>query len=219
MMKDEDPKYKIFSRDVSDRLVRAWVADAAGNGFHPFSFSVTAVDGVVGVNEKSSALVLRSGIKIAVALPYEELEEKIYAPDFREPILDLCPVTGEAAREVIAPDLARKINAEAAPESLKITAFLRKEQSMEFVACSFSETDITGVNPFKTSKSICGETLTIRFNAAVTMGPFGTGSANLDMPHDDFIQWLSYAKTNRHKTLDLCKLFADNPKKYGINLG
>jgi len=43
---------------------------------------------------------LRSGAEIPVALPYEELEQKIYEREFRTdgPVLDLRNVTGEAAK-------------------------------------------------------------------------------------------------------------------------
>jgi hypothetical protein len=50
-----------------------------------------------------SAIVLLSGIKIPVAVSYEDLEQKIYTPSFRTvgPVLDLRDVTGEVAKPKI----------------------------------------------------------------------------------------------------------------------
>jgi len=81
-----------------ERRIRAMVAD--GNVFLPKTFPESELEGVMGLADNKSALVLRSGAAIPVALPYEELEQKIYERDFRTdgPVLDLRDVTGEAAR-------------------------------------------------------------------------------------------------------------------------
>jgi hypothetical protein len=73
---------------------------ADNNVFLPKTFPENEVEGVMGLADGKSALVLHSGVKIPVALPYEELEQKIYSPSFRTdgPLLDLRDVTGEAAK-------------------------------------------------------------------------------------------------------------------------
>ena len=89
---------KELSRGHGDRLIRALIAE--GKGFNATTFSESEVERVMEIDEDRSALVLRSGGKIPVALSYEQLEQKIYAPDFRTdgPVLDLRDVTGDAAK-------------------------------------------------------------------------------------------------------------------------
>jgi hypothetical protein len=84
-----------------DRLIRVSLPAEGGNGFCSFTFPETEAVGVMSSNQQDrSALVLRSGMKIPVALKYEDLEQKIYLPNFRTdgPVLDLRNVTGEAAK-------------------------------------------------------------------------------------------------------------------------
>ena len=83
-----------------DRLIRALMAEDKGSGFYAMTFPETEVQGVAQVGQDRSALVLRSGVKIPVALSYEDLEQKIFTPNFRtyDGVLDLRDVTGEAAR-------------------------------------------------------------------------------------------------------------------------
>ena len=89
---------KEFSSSHGDRLIRAMVAD--GGVFLPKTFPEAEVEGVMGLSHDKSALVLHSGVKIPVALSYEQLEQKIYERDFRTdgPVLELRNVTGEAAK-------------------------------------------------------------------------------------------------------------------------
>jgi len=104
---------KEFSSSHGDRLIRVLIAE--GKGFDPTTFSETEVERVMGIGEDRSALVLRSGVKIPVALSYEQLEQKIYERDFRTdgPVLDLRDVTGEAAKPKAA-------NANEAPAEPKV---------------------------------------------------------------------------------------------------
>jgi hypothetical protein len=92
------PTVKNLSSREGDRLIRALIAE--GKGFYPTTFSETEVERVMGIGEDRSFLVLRSGVKIPVALSYEQLEQKIYQPDFKNDgtVLDLRAVTGEAAK-------------------------------------------------------------------------------------------------------------------------
>jgi hypothetical protein len=200
-MNEFSPKGRIFSRDAGDRLVRAWVLDEDGVTFHPFSFPAAAVDGVMGLGEKRSALVLRSGMKIPVALSYEELEKKIYTSDFREPLLDLRDVTGKAADTL----------------QLKIRAFLRQADSNNVVTYDFPEVSVVSIEAIETSRSKSGKAVRISFNAAAKNYPFGDKSAILDMPYDDYTVFLAAAKEQGLDTLNLCKPFKDNPQKFGLS--
>jgi len=87
-----------FSSSHGERRIRVLITE--GNGFNPTTFPETEIERVMGIDEDRSALVLRSGANILVALPYEELEQKIYERDFRTagPVRDLRDVTGEAAK-------------------------------------------------------------------------------------------------------------------------
>jgi hypothetical protein len=99
-MAQPSPIAKELSSGHGDRLIRVLAADQKGNGFHPLTFPETEIQGVAGTGKELSALVLRTGIEIPVALSYEQLEQKIYQPDFKNDgtVLDLRNVTGEAAK-------------------------------------------------------------------------------------------------------------------------
>jgi len=91
---------KDFSSSRGDRLIRVLIANPKSKGFSATTFAETEVERVMEMGEDCSALVLRSGAEIPVALSYEQLEQKIYQPDFKNdgPVLDLRAVTGEAAK-------------------------------------------------------------------------------------------------------------------------
>ena len=115
-MTQQSPIVKeLSSSSHSDRLIRVRVAGKKADSFSSFTFSDTEVSGLMDSGEKGSALVLRSGVEIPVALPYEQLEQKIYQPDFRTdgPVLDLRDVTGEAAKPKAA-------NGNESPAEMKI---------------------------------------------------------------------------------------------------
>jgi hypothetical protein len=91
---------KEFSSSRGDRLIRVLIPTPKGNDFHASTFPESEVQSVDDIGQDRSALILRSGAEIPVALPYEQLEQKIYQPDFKndDPVLDLRNVTGEAAK-------------------------------------------------------------------------------------------------------------------------
>ena len=94
-------KLREISSNIGDRLIRVMAADPKGSGFHASTFPESEIQSVDDLREDRSALVLHSGAVIPVALPYEELEQKVYSPNVRtddSPVLDLRAVTGEAAR-------------------------------------------------------------------------------------------------------------------------
>ena len=91
---------KELSNGHGDRLIRVLAAKQEGGGFHARTYPEGEIQGVAEMGQARSALVLRSGIEIPVALSYEQLERKIYEPEFRNdgPVLDLRDVTTEAAK-------------------------------------------------------------------------------------------------------------------------
>jgi len=91
---------KELSSSHGERLIRVLIANPKSKGYNPATFPETEIEHVVGIDDDRSALVLRSGAEIPVALSYEQLEQKIYQPDFKndDPVLDLRNVTGEAAK-------------------------------------------------------------------------------------------------------------------------
>lgn len=101
---------ELFS-GLAERLIRVLVTDNKHNGFSSLTFPDTEVSGVMERGEKASALLLRSGVEIPVAIPYEELEQRIYRPNFRTDgsILDLRDVTGEVANDTAEPKIGDKM--------------------------------------------------------------------------------------------------------------
>jgi hypothetical protein len=91
---------KELSGGPGDRLIRVSVPTPKGNDFHASTFLEGEVQSVDDLGQDRSALVLRSGVQIPVALSYQELEQKIYQRDFRTDghVLDLRDVTGEATK-------------------------------------------------------------------------------------------------------------------------
>ena len=91
---------KELSGSHGDRLIRVLIPTPKGKDFHASTFPESEVQSVDDIGQDRSALILRSGAVIPVAIPYEQLEQKIYQPDFKndDPVLDLRNVTGEAAK-------------------------------------------------------------------------------------------------------------------------
>jgi len=111
----QSPITKELSSSHGERRIRVLIANQKSKGFNATTFPETEVERVMEIGEDRSALVLRSGAEIPVALSYEQLEQKIYERDFRtdSPVLDLREVTGEAAKPKAA-------NANEAPAEPKV---------------------------------------------------------------------------------------------------
>jgi hypothetical protein len=111
-------------RAQSGRIVRAMVADGKGGGFHPLTFPEDEIRGVEWLDERRSALLLRSGGQIAVALPLDQLERKIYTSDpLRDDgVIDLRDLTGAAA---VAHPVVKVAPAPAKPVPAKVGAEVR----------------------------------------------------------------------------------------------
>jgi hypothetical protein len=91
---------KELSSSHGDRLTRVLAANPKGNDFHASTFLENEIQSVDDMGQDRSALVLRSGALIPVALSYDDLEQKIYSPNIRADgsVLDLRDVTEEAAK-------------------------------------------------------------------------------------------------------------------------
>lgn len=112
---------KELSSGHADRLIRVLIPHPTCGDFYASTFHESEIRSVDAMGHDRSALVLRSGIAIPVALPYEELETKIYQPDLKNdgPVLDLRGVTGDAAKPKAA-------NAKEAPAEPKILRHSRE---------------------------------------------------------------------------------------------
>ena len=120
-MTQQNPIPNELSSGRGDRLIRVLVLNQKGNGFTPTTFSETEVERVIGIGKDHSALVLRSGVEIPVALPYEQLEQTFYQPDFKHdgPVLDLRDVTREELKTLGEKMLDGTIYAGMSPETHK----------------------------------------------------------------------------------------------------
>jgi hypothetical protein len=108
---------KALSSGHGDRRIRVLAANPRGNGFRPLTFLESDVLCVAGIGEYRSALILRSDLEIPIAVSYEQLEQKLYEPDFRndDPVLDLRAVSGEAPLPKAPANANRPIGDHAAP--------------------------------------------------------------------------------------------------------
>jgi len=90
---------KELSSGHGERRIRVLAASPKSSDFHTSTFLESEIQSIDDMGQDLSALVLRSGAVIPVALPYERLEQKIYEPDFRRngPVLDLRDVPGPPA--------------------------------------------------------------------------------------------------------------------------
>lgn len=221
-MADIGKGHSIYTYDPAALRVDAMAAEKNNAGvFHPVSFRTTAIEYVMEIKDGVSAMVLYSGVTIPVALPFEKLKQMIYEPNIRDGmVVDLMKVTGTAVKDVLAPKLAEKFNQQGPglKTALKIKAYLRANAENRFVEFSFYETDIASLTPETGTRSKTKKSVSIKFNTAVKKGPFGS-EALLDMPHEDYLLYVSSAKSQGVPELDLCKIFVDNPGKYGFNPG
>jgi len=137
------------------------------NGFHALTVAENEVQGVAEMGHDHSVLVLRSGAEIPVALPYEQLEKKIYEPDFLTdgPVLDLRNVTGLAAN-------AANVNPAAKPSEAHASASEAPANTNQALAPGDKMPDGTvfvGISP-DTNKPMyatpADASLTMKFNEA-----------------------------------------------------
>jgi hypothetical protein len=216
---------RFISLDPSDLRIEALAPEKNNPGvFREVTFRAGEISYVMNVSDKVSALVIKNGVTIPVALPYQELKRMIYEPDFRAVSpLDLKPFTGAAVKGVLVPALADEFNDESGPSGdkqpgLQISAILRKNYSNETKRFDFPESFVTSYEALVSGTRAKNKlSVTVHFNQKKTRGPFGTGDAALDMPYEDFMAALIKAKKDGQESLDLGALFVANPKKYGFN--
>ncbi|MEZ0261771.1 MAG: hypothetical protein ACAH80_12230 [Alphaproteobacteria bacterium] len=206
-------EHSFFSKDLGrggqELLIRAMAADEKG-GWRPVTFGRDRVDYVAGIDDKTSAIALVTGAKIAVAMAYEELEQKVYCNE--EPLLDLRSVTGPAA-VIVVPALAQdfetaaqlKAKAEApvypmVNKPLKIAVFVRQAQEQNFQMHIFVDSQIDW-------SLVEGEE---GRNGKLTKlpllhgkGPFGEKEMIIDMPRAAFMEVYGKAKMEGKAELDL----------------
>lgn len=197
---------KNLARDGQDLLVRAMAADETGS-FRPVTFEKNRIDYVVGIDDKRSAIALVTGAKIAVAMPYEELEQKVYLSE--DSVLDLRSVTGPAVKAAV-PALARDFGAAAEKAAVpaypmvnkpvKIAVFVRQAQEQNFQMHIFVDSQIDW-------SAVTGEE---GRNGKITKlpllhgkGPFGEKEMIIDMPRAAFMEVYGKAKMEGSAELDL----------------
>ena len=212
-MSNADDKISFSSLD-RDVLIEALAPQKGASEFHALIFRASAIDCLMEVNEKVSAIVLRNGITIPVALPYQKLKQSVYAPDFKDgPILNLLNETGHAAKDILVPGLSDEFNDKA---GLVIRATLRKLGTNETVRMDFSEAAMLSYAPDSNTRSKTSHSVLVKFTPETNV-PLNTQTAHIDMPYEDFMTYLDEAKKKGLKTLDLCTTFINNPKKYGFD--
>jgi len=213
---DADPKKpRITFLAPKEPHVYAYVASADAARFYRMRFPLSAIEGVIDIDERSSALRLHSGVVVTVALPASALERLIDQRDFRSPDLDLCAATGEAAREILAPKLAERPLPLTQTTPLIIRALMRYPGSSSTVEYTFSEDAIELISQDTASGTKSGYMLTLKFNTRAKKCPFSHDGGRLDMPRRDYEALVKEAKENGDRILDLHQIFKDNPKKYG----
>lgn len=199
-------------RAADDLLIRAKVLRDDGQSYAAVSFMRERVDYLADLGDDISGIVLKTGVKIAVRMPYEELEQAIYFADLQaSPVLDLREKTGGVAAKASFPDLGRDFTAAAPPAQtvkhsledvpLRIAFFARQPQEQNFQMCVLDEEDIDW-------KSVEGDTNGkngpfTKFKLVYGQSPFGGKDVQFDMPRPKFMELYNLAKMNGDSELDL----------------
>jgi|GEM_PF-1860621 len=204
-MKDFSRAARARRLSEDDLLVRAQAPVDAG-GFRPVVFRSNRIDYLLSFNEDISGITLDDGVTIPVALPLSKLEQKVYAPDFKDaPVLDLMPVTGEVVAEVEAIRLSRHFNPAAvvtgakAEAPVEIVSFAHaKKQDRQFSRIRFSDKAIHYFEPHVERPD--RETwVSLKEGHAAN----GLRGFYLPMPMPTFMWYLDHAKKEGLATLDI----------------
>jgi hypothetical protein len=203
---------KSMTRAAEDVLIRAQVLRNDGEDYTAASFLRERVDYLADLGAGLSGIVLKTGAKIAVRMPYEELEQAVYFADPQTtPVLDLRDKTGSVAAKTIFPDLGRDFAAAAPVPAetkrsledvpLRIAFFARQPQQQNFQMCVIDEEDIDW-------KSVEGDTNGkngpfTKFKLVYGQSPFGGKDVQFDMPRPKFMELYNLAKMNGDDALDL----------------
>lgn len=198
---------KRLTPEADDLVIRAMVRTEDSADFCPLTFRRERIDYVTEVSEGVSGIALKNGAKIAVAMPYEELERRIYFADVAgDPLLDLRAVTGAALEQKKVPELAH-VFAEAsakkpfADKPLRIAVFARQEQQQNFQMFSFLDAQVNWAGAGGASNGVNGPYTRLPLREGV--GPFGVTDILIDMPHTAFMELYNKAKMDGADNLDL----------------
>lgn len=195
--------HKSLSRRDDVSRVLAYVTDSDGANFHRIVFEKTSVDYVMEVRSGLSAIALKSGVKIPVAMDFIELEKRIYESD--DPVLDLRAQTGKSLRESV-PELSREMEKN---EGLKTTfedkpmaiaVFVRQAHEQNFKMFAFSDDDVSwgGISGESGRNGDCTHLPLLH-----KRGPFGEKEIIIDLPRPAFMELYNKAKMNGVTELDL----------------
>lgn len=208
--------HKRLTAEAEELVIRAQVQDAAGGAFRAVTFEKSRIDYVTEVTADISGIVLKTGARIAVAMPYAELEKKIYFPDLgEEPVLDLREKTGAIVKDTPVPEVSRDFAAAAGPEQpqgfpekkpfidkpLKIGVFVRQTSQQNFQMFFVTDTNIDWSGVTGDDNGLNGKLtkLPLRYGK----GPFGETEIIIDMPRPAFMEIYNKAKLDGLDELDL----------------
>ena len=191
--------------ETDDLVIRAMVQDEKGAAFHPLTFTRERIDYVTEVSKGISGIALKNGVKIAVSMAYEELEQKVYFADLSaSSVLDLRSVTGNAIKAEV-PSLTRVFTEESSKEAKKpivdkpltIAVFARQEGELNFQMFSFIDTEVdwSSVDGAGNGRNGPYTSLPLRNRR----GPFGDDEVIIDV----FMELYSKAKLDGLEALDL----------------
>lgn len=202
---------------MREKSVEAYLKDASGTKCN-ISFKQSGIEYTRSMSEDCSAIVLRSGVIIPVALGYEELKKRLNDSAFKNGNdIDLTDVTGVDIAEPPAFKTSLDDDADAEEQVLIISAPLRKAGSKAVANFTFSENDIHLLESYKSPYARSSSSIAVKFNSK-SKAPFNDGEGQLDMPLDEFQALLLWAKENKKPHLDLHRNFAQNKSKYGVKI-
>ncbi len=196
--------------EADDLLLRVMARTDGGDGFAPLSFKRERIDYLTEVSPGVSGMALKNGVKIAVAMAYEDLERSVYFADIgADPVLDLRSVTGANVTQTL-PALSPVFTDAAAVDSthrpmvnkqLKIAVFVRQneEQNFQMFFITDDRIDWGKVEALEQGKNGKATKLALLYDK----GPFGENKIIIDMPRPAFMEAYSKAKMEGATELDL----------------
>lgn len=205
-------KSKVFNLAGSDDLlIDAYAPVAGGGDFRRIRFKAAQIDYTYEIDKDISGIALENGVAIPVALGFDALNKKIYAPDVMAgEALDLTKATGEAVGEVKALRLSKEFNPAAKDNvekdaAMEIIFYAHGEKSdRRFRRLKLTDQDIDFFEPHASRQNT--ETFVALRNAVD-----GWSSFYVPLPITNFTYYLNEAKRSGQKVLDLSE--HTRPKK------
>ncbi len=206
-MTTADKKMRFISTDPADLLIEAMVQEKNNpHVFHPITFKVNTIEYIMHIDDDSAAIVLRSNVVIPIAMPYKDLKQKIYAPDFKDGnYLDLTEVTGTTTEDKQAPSLKDQFNepTKQNKKDLTIRAFLRIKDARQFTMVEFKDSDIAYIGHISDNTLHPSQTSLI-FTFKNPLSGIGNAFVILDnVSESEFKTLLAEAKKKNIELLDL----------------